>query len=103
MSFRPVTVYAVACEARGCDRTVRLYDYDADEKYELRLDKPEMSAGLRREIAEQGWIVAARTLCPDDAKAATETAVERMEIELTHEPLFDMQDDQAETKTGDAS
>lgn len=98
MSFRPVTVYAVACEARGCDRTVQFYDYDADKHYELQLDQPEMSAGLRREIADQGWIVSGRVLCPADAKSATDTAVERMEIELTHEPLFNIQQD---TKAGD--
>ncbi|GAA1887649.1 hypothetical protein GCM10009837_06750 [Streptomyces durmitorensis] len=91
MTFRPITVYVVACDARGCTQTVQFYDYDADRHYELQLDAPEMSAGLRREIAEQGWIVSGRLLCPDDAKAATETAVERIEIELTHEPLFDIQ------------
>jgi len=96
MGFRPLTVYAVACDARGCDRTVRLYDYDTDKHYQLQLDKPEMSVGLRREIAEQGWIVSGRVLCPDDAKAATDTAVERLEIELTHEPLFGMQQDMTE-------
>ncbi|WP_420032303.1 hypothetical protein ACN2WE_05420 [Streptomyces sp. cg28] len=103
MSFRPITVYAVACEARGCTQTVHFYDYDADEQYEMHLDAPEMSPGLRREIAQQGWIVAVRTLCPDDAKAATETAVDRMEIELTHEALFEMQETQADAKAGEAS
>jgi hypothetical protein len=101
MSYRPITVYAVACDARGCDRTVHLYDYDSDDQYEMRLDKPEMSAGIRREIAQRGWIVSGRVLCPDDAQAATDIAVERMEIELTHEPLFDME--QSDVRTGDAS
>jgi len=101
MSYRPITVYAVACDARGCDRTVEFYDYDADQQYQMRLDKPEMSAGIRREIAEQGWIISGRTLCPDDAQTATDTAMERMEIELTHEPLFDIQ--QSDTETREAS
>ncbi|MGW1949932.1 hypothetical protein ACWCRC_37205 [Streptomyces sp. NPDC001940] len=101
MSFRPITVYAVACDASGCTQTVHFYDYDADEQYEMRLDAPELSARTQREITQQGWIVSGRTLCPDDAKTATDTAVERLEIELTHEPLFDMQ--QSNVTTGDAS
>ncbi|MFD8771359.1 hypothetical protein [Streptomyces sp. NPDC059916] len=101
MGFRPITVYVVACDARGCTRTVDFYDYDADQQYEMRLDAPEMSARTRREITELGWFVSGRVLCPADAREATETAVERMEIELTHEPLFDMQ--QSNVTTGDAS
>lgn len=101
MGYRPITVYAVACDARGCTRTVDFYDYDADQQYEMRLDKPEMTTRTRREIAELGWIVSGRVLCPADAREATNTAVDRMEIELTHEPLFDLQQDDA--RTGDGS
>lgn len=99
MSYRPITVYAVACDASGCTQTVHFYDYDADEQYEMRLDQPEMSAGTRREIAQQGWIVSGRTLCPDDAAAATATTVDRMEIELTHEALFDLQQNDVKPET----
>ncbi|MEU6990301.1 hypothetical protein ABZ953_06520 [Streptomyces sp. NPDC046465] len=101
MTYRPLTVYVVACDARGCTQTVHFYDYDADEQYEMRLDKPEMSPRLRREITQQGWMMSGRWLCPDDAKAAADTAVERIEIELTHEALFDLQ--QHDAPTGDAS
>lgn len=101
MGYRPITVYAVACDASGCTRTVHFYDYDADAEYEMRLDTPEMSARTRLEITAQGWFMSGRVLCPDDARAATNTAVDRMEIELTHEPLFDIE--QQNAKTGDAS
>ena len=91
MGFRPITVYVVECDVRGCTRTVDFYDYDADRNFEMRLDAPELSARTRREIAELGWFVSGRVLCPSDARHATDVAMERIEVELTHDPLFETQ------------
>jgi hypothetical protein len=95
MGYRPITMYVVACDSRGCDHVARFYDCEMDKRVELLLDQPQMTADTRRELTEQGWIVSGRMLCPADAKAATETAVERLEIELTHNALFDMQQQDA--------
>lgn len=90
MSFRPVTVYAIACDASDCDRTYQYLDLDDDREYETHLLAPVMGDGLRRLMSGDGWLVGSRDLCPEHAQAAGDAAVERLEIEVTHEPLFDV-------------
>ncbi|MCT2591105.1 hypothetical protein LHJ74_14505 [Streptomyces sp. N2-109] len=88
VSYQPVTVYAIRCDQHDCGTTGHCYDPDAEQHYELHLDQPEMGGGTRRWLTSEGWLLGVRDLCPAHATAAAVAAVERLEIEMTHEPLF---------------
>ena len=88
MSYKPVTVYAIACDDSGCDTTYQYLSSDDDEMYELHLMAPSIPVVMRKVLAEEDWLIGIHHLCPTHARDAADAAVERLEIESTHEPLF---------------
>lgn len=90
--FLARTLYAVACD--GCGDVCRLPDLDddSDSDYELHLTEPQLEPSLLRHIEAQGWIAGSRHHCPACAKKRGALLMERLELEATHEPLFELTD-----------
>ncbi|WP_316779675.1 hypothetical protein [Streptomyces sasae] len=88
--FVPQTVYAIACD--GCGARCRLPDEDDERDYELHLPEQELEAALARYIESQGWTIGSRHHCATCAKQRGDDLMERLAIETTHEPLFELTD-----------
>lgn len=89
MTFLPVTVYALACDSRGCGVTYEFRSPEDDELYEMHLTAPRVSRAVALTVGDDGWLISDRHLCSEHARVAADHAVHRLEIEVTHEPLFD--------------
>ncbi|MFJ2007930.1 hypothetical protein [Streptomyces chartreusis] len=86
----PRTVYVVACDR--CGAVCRLPDHDNDGDYELQLPDEHLDPALGQAIEEQDWVIGCRHYCPTCAKDIGDALTERLAIEATHEPLFDLTD-----------
>ncbi|MBB4931815.1 hypothetical protein F4561_002635 [Lipingzhangella halophila] len=90
MSWHPRTFYALACDQ--CETVLPSPDPAiADADGEALFTQPHLSAGVRSYLESEGWMVTGdRALCPTDARTAETRLMERLEIETTHDPLFDL-------------
>lgn len=88
--FTPRTVYVLACDR--CGAVYRLPDYDNDVDYELQLAEEHLDPCLIRRIEADGWVAGRRHHCTSCAKDIGDALIERLDIEATHEPLFDLSD-----------
>lgn len=87
--FAPRTVYVLACDR--CGAVYRLPDIDDDnDDYELQLTQEHLDPALVRRIEEDGWVAGHRHHCAPCARAIGDALIERLAIEATHEPLFDL-------------
>ncbi|NUK54949.1 hypothetical protein HRW14_32805 [Streptomyces lunaelactis] len=86
MTLLPRTVYVVSCD--GCGLTY--YAAGPEDDYELTLSSSELDPAWARQMTAEGWIATARHLCPTCATARGDAAIERLELEHTHPPLFDL-------------
>lgn len=82
MAWFPVTLYALACDQ--CGEHFQYDNPDADEPTDLLLPAPELAAHTRKWLSTDGWVIGHRFLCPADAAQA----MERLEFDATHDPLF---------------
>ncbi|MFC7261512.1 hypothetical protein [Streptomyces lutosisoli] len=88
--FTPRTVYVLACDR--CGAVYRLPDDDTELDYELQLPEEQLDPALVRRIEADGWVTGCRHLCPSCAKDIGDALIERLGIESTHEPLFNLSD-----------
>ncbi|MFI6658078.1 hypothetical protein ACIBL8_21445 [Streptomyces sp. NPDC050523] len=90
--FLARTVYVLACD--GCGDVCRLPDLndDHDSDYELQLTEPQLEPALARHIEARGWITGSRHHCTACAKRRGDLLMERLDLEATHEPLFELTD-----------
>ncbi|MFE2693625.1 hypothetical protein [Streptomyces mirabilis] len=95
MGFTPRTVYVITCD--GCAAVYRMPDLESDDDdFELELTDQHLDPAVARQMTADGWIAGGRHYCPRCADGVGHALVERLETEITHEPLFDLTDlDQA--------
>lgn len=79
--FRPLTVYQVICDSRGCGAVYEFFDFEADDHFELRLDTPDLTTWARS-MTEDGWIVGTDVLCPACAAKRTDAVMDRLDVEM---------------------
>ncbi|MBL1086823.1 hypothetical protein JK359_33500 [Streptomyces actinomycinicus] len=84
------TLYALACDS--CGAVCRLPDEDAENDYELHLPEEQLDPALARYIEAQGWILGSRHHCAACANKRGDLLMERLDLEATHEPLFELTD-----------
>ena len=88
MSLLPRTVYVVSCN--NCGATYSAQDPDEGTEYELTLPTVHLDPAWARCMNAEGWIITTRHMCPDCVTARGDAFVERLELERTHTPLFDL-------------
>lgn len=88
MTLLPRTVYVVGCDS--CGATYYVQGPDDDSDCELTLPTRQLDAAWARCMTSDGWIATTRHLCPDCVKARGNAFVERLELERTNAPLFDI-------------
>lgn len=90
--FLARTLYVLVCD--GCGAVCRLPDLndDHDSDYELQLPEPQLTDALVRHIEAQGWINGSRHHCTACANKRGDLLMERLALEATHEPLFELTD-----------
>ncbi|GAA3372247.1 hypothetical protein GCM10017744_102990 [Streptomyces antimycoticus] len=86
MSLVPRTVYVVGCDSCGAT----FHAQGPDEDYELTLPTQQLDPAWAEDMVSRGWIVTSRHLCPFCVQARGDAFIERLELEHTHLPLFDL-------------
>ncbi|MYW06049.1 hypothetical protein [Streptomyces sp. SID3343] len=88
MSLKPRTFFTIACDGRGCGALYEQATPDGDVDC-LLLESAAASAAWVPTLLADDWLASThRHLCPPCAKRAALQVVERLEIEITHDPLF---------------
>ncbi|WP_329583663.1 hypothetical protein [Streptomyces sp. NBC_01361] len=88
MSLLPRTFYVVGCDS--CGTTYYVQNLEDDTEDELTLATSELPESWARCMTSEGWIATTRHLCPNCVKARGDSFIERLELERTHMPLFDL-------------
>lgn len=89
MSLLPRTVYVIGCDSCGATYHAQGAD-DEEDDYELTLPTCQLDPAWARCMTAQGWIVTSRHLCPACVQARGDAFIERLELEHTNLPLFDL-------------